>query len=204
MIPGPEHGGPRVGGRRARYGVAMRAVRALAATPVLAACAGDPTVPLAEPPALPGRTSEPASPIEEAIDGGPAARAVRRIARTIQRRYGLVEIWRADAHRRGRLVVYAVRMRLDERSDHPDLKDWSAHVRQAARDQREAAVTMAKETVARLPAVRLVSIYQDELLQPFWSRRQIREMDEPRRYRTFEAWQRLVLSAAILPGRPGP
>jgi hypothetical protein len=182
----------------------MRAVRALAAALVLAACASDRTLPIVEPPALPGGTPEPAGPVEETFDGGPAAREVRRIARVIQKRYGLVEIWRAYSHRRGRLVVYAVRMRLDERSAHPDLDDWSAHVRRAARDQREAAVTMAKETVARLPAVRLVSIYQDELLQPFWTRRQIREMDEPRRYRRFQAWQRLVLSAAILPGRPGP
>jgi hypothetical protein len=191
-------------GMAARYRRAMRAVRALAAALVLAACGSDPTLPFGEPPALPGATPEPASPVDEALRGGPAARQVRRIAGMIQKRYGLVEIWRADAHRRGRLVVYAVRMRLDERSDHPDLDDWSAHVRRAARDQREAAVTMAKETVVRLPTVRLVSIYQDELLQPFWSRRQIRGMDEPRRYRTFEAWQRLVLSAAILPGRPGP
>jgi hypothetical protein len=182
----------------------MRAVQALAAALIVTACGSDPTLPIVEPPVLPGGTSEPSSPVGEALDGGPASRQVGRIARMIQKRYGLVEVWRADADRRGRLVVYAVRMRLDQRSDHPDIDDWSAHVRRAARDQREAAVTMAKETVARLPAVRLVSIYQDELLQPFWTRRQIRDMDEPRRYRTFVAWQRLVLSAAILPGRPGP
>jgi hypothetical protein len=46
-------------------------------------------------------------------------------------------------------------------------------------------------------------VYQDELLQPFWSRRQIEAMGPPARYRSFTAWEQLVLSAAVLPGRPG-
>jgi hypothetical protein len=135
---------------------------------------------------------------------GPGASTVRRIAREIESGYPLVMVWRADSQQRGRVVVYAVRFRLDDRSAHPEFDDWNAHVRRAARSQREAAVTMLKRTVEELPRVRLVSVYQDELLQPYWSRPQIEAMAEPTAYRTFDAWRELVLSAALLPGRQGP
>jgi hypothetical protein len=180
----------------------MRGAVALLAATILAGCSSEPTV------TVPGEPAEVAGlgslgPVPEAVPAGPAARAVRRIAREIQARYHLIEVWEARAEARGRLVVYAARFELEPRSAHPEFDDWNAHVRKAARDQREAAVAMLKATVDRLRSVRYVSVYQDELLQPFWSRRQIERMAEPRRYRTFPAWQKLVLSAARLPGRPG-
>jgi hypothetical protein len=135
---------------------------------------------------------------------GRGASMVRRIAREIEAEYPLVMVWKAETQQRGRVVVYAVRFRLDDRSDHPEFDDWNAHVRRAARSQREAAVTMLKRTVEELPRVRLVSVYQDELLQPYWSRPQIHAMADPLAYRTFDAWRELVLSAAVLPGRQGP
>jgi hypothetical protein len=141
--------------------------------------------------------------VSEGGTAGSAATAAARIAEEVAGAFSLVEVWRADALDGGRVVIYAVRFRLDERSDHPGLEEWNAHVRRAARDQRQAAVTMLKRTVDRLPRARLVSVYQDQLLQPFWTRRQIEAMDDPIRYRRFETWQTLVLSAAILPGRPG-
>jgi hypothetical protein len=134
---------------------------------------------------------------------GLLARTVLGIADRIETDYPLVQVWRADPDRKGRLIVYAVRFRLDDRSEHPGFGAWNAHVRRAARDQREAVVTMLKRTVARLDRVRVVSVYQDQGLQPFWRRPQIEAMNEPRSYRRFEAWQDLVLSAAVLPGRPG-
>jgi hypothetical protein len=140
---------------------------------------------------------------EDTDPAAPSARTVLGIADRIETDYPVVQVWRADADRQGRLIVYAVRFRLDDRSDHPRFEDWNAHVRRAARDQREAVVAMLKRTVARLRRVRLVSVYQDEGLQPFWNRPQIEALDDPRRYRRFEAWQDLVLSAAVLPGRPG-
>jgi hypothetical protein len=184
----------------------MWAAGALAAlTLTLAACTADraPTLPADSSPAALQTPAAPETPATPAEPFGPSAGTVRRIARRVEAAYPLVEVWRAEAGDRGRLIVYAVRFRLDERSEHPDFEDWNAHVRRAARDQREAAVTMLKRTVATLPRVRLVSVYQDRLLQPFWSRSQIEAMDDPMRYRAFQAWQALVLSAAVLPGRPG-
>jgi hypothetical protein len=180
----------------------MRGAAAILAAAILVGCSSDPTVIVRG-----GSSDIPAlgdlGPVEAAVAGGPAARAVRRVAREIEARYPLIEVWDARAEDRGRLVVYAARFELEARSAHPEFDDWNAHVREAARDQREAAVAMLKATVDRLRSVRFVSVYQDEGLQPFWSRRQIERMAEPRRYRTFPAWQELVLSAARLPGRPG-
>jgi hypothetical protein len=179
----------------------MRAAAALAAvTLTLAACTADRArTPLPVPPA-PALETPDDVPVQPS---GPATSAAVRIARRVEATYPLVEVWRAEARQRGRVIVYSVRFRLDDRSEHPDFEDWNAHVRRAARDQREAAVTMLKRTVARLPRVQLVTVYQDTLLQPFWSRPQIEAMDDPMRYRSFQAWQALVLSAAVLPGRQG-
>lgn len=195
-----------------RYRGAVRAAAALVLVTALSSCGedGPATVGLRSkaPPAVagaPGAPGSPPAPRDDIVverEPGPAGAAAERIAAEIEQQFELVEVWRADA-RRGRVVIYGVRFRLDERSDHPELEQWSAHVRRAARDQRQAAVTMLKQTVASLPQIRLVSVYQDQFLQPFWSRRQIRAMDDPPRYRSFQAWQDLVLSAAILPGRPG-
>jgi hypothetical protein len=173
----------------------------------LAACAPEPTLPVGPGPNLPApietpTETPPAVPDDDPDVFGPSAGTVRRIARDVESRY-LVEVWRAEIHDAGRLVVYAVRLGLDDRSQHPDFADWNAHVRRAARDQRSAAVSMLRWTIMALPRVRLVSVYQDELLQPFWSRRQIEAMGRPARYRSFNAWEQLVLSAAVLPGRPG-
>lgn len=180
----------------------MRTAASLLAAAILLGCSSDPTVTVRG-----GPSDVPAlgdlGPIEAAVPAGPNAQAVRRVAREIEARYPLIEVWEARAEEQGRLVVYAARFELEPRSAHPDFDDWSAHVRHAARDQREAAVAMLKATVDRLRSVRFVSVYQDEGLQPFWSRRQIERMAEPQRYRTFPAWQDLVLSAARLPGRPG-
>ena len=98
------------------------------------------------------------------------------------------------------MVSYAVRMRLDPRREHPEFEDWNAHVRRAVRDQRQAAVEMLKLTVRFIGRASLVSVFQDDFLQPHWTRRQILAMDDPVSYRRFEAWQDLVLSAAALPG----
>jgi hypothetical protein len=186
---------------------------ALAGLVLLTGCSDDPTGRVGlrseAPPAVAGAPGGPASPpmmdeeVSEGGTAGSAATAAARIAEEVAGAFSLVEVWRADALDGGRVVIYAVRFRLDERSDHPGLEEWNAHVRRAARDQRQAAVTMLKRTVDRLPRARLVSVYQDQLLQPFWTRRQIEAMDDPIRYRRFETWQTLVLSAAILPGRPG-
>lgn len=138
----------------------------------------------------------------EPIPSDPASTAARAVAGYIQRRYALVEVWDVSAQDRGEVVAYAVRMRLDPRSQHPEPADWAAHVRRAARDQREAAVEMLKLTVRFIDRARLVSVFQDDFLQPQWSRRQINRMDDPRTYRSFEAWQDLVLSAAVLSGAP--
>jgi hypothetical protein len=178
----------------------MRAAGAVVGLTVsLVACTPDATrLPVSAPAEVAPQTPE-ASPER----GGPAAGRASRIARDIESTYPLVQVWRAEAREGGRLIIYAVRFRLDDRSEHPDFDDWNAHVRRAAQDQREAAVAMLKRTVEEIPRVRLVSVYQDELLQPFWSRPQIRAMADPMAYREFEAWQDLVLSAAVLPGRPG-
>jgi hypothetical protein len=181
---------------------AVGAVAALALT--LAACVGDRTPPSDPDPAALETPSDPTVTPPAPERPGPSAASALRIARRVEAAYPLVEVWRAEADEGGRLIVYAVRFRLDERSEHPEFEDWNAHVRRAARDQREAVVTMLKRTVEALPRVRLVSVYQDLGLQPFWSRTQIEAMDDPMRYRTFPAWQALVLSAAVLPGRPGP
>jgi hypothetical protein len=186
----------------------MRSVLGLAMAVGLAACTPERSLPVGPGPDLPApiqtpTEAPPAAPDDEDPDSlGPAARIVRRIARDVECRY-LVEVWRAEIQAAGRLVVYAVRLGLDDRSLHPEFADWNAHVRRAARDQRAAAVTMLRSTIMALPRVQLVSVYQDELLQPFWSRRQIEAMERPARYRTFTAWEQLVLSAAVLPGRPG-
>jgi hypothetical protein len=168
----------------------------------VAGCAPDPPAPVL-PVAPAPRLEDVGEPqVEEAPTDGPTARTVQGIAQRIESDYPLVQVWKAEPHERGRLIIYAVRFRLDDRSEHPEFEDWNAHIRRAARDQREAVVTMLKRTVFRLRRVRLVSVYQDEILQPFWSRPQIEAMAEPRSYRRFEAWQDLVLSAAVLPGRP--
>lgn len=185
----------------------MRTVLRLAMLVGLAACTPERSVPVAPGPDLPPPIETPTEPPPAAPDDdpdafGPGAGIVRRIARDVESRY-LVEVWRTEIQDAGRLVVYAVRLGLDERSQHPDFGDWNAHVRRAARDQRAAAVSMLRSTIMALPRVRLVSVYQDELLQPFWSRRQVEAMERPARYRSFTAWEQLVLSAAVLPGRPG-
>ena len=136
----------------------------------------------------------------EAIPSDPASTTAWAIADIIQRKYDLMQVWNVSAVDRGEMVTYAVRLRLDPRSQHPDAADWEAHVRRAARDQRQAAVEMLKLTVGLIPRARLVSVFQDDFLQPRWSRRQIRGMDDPETYRSFEAWQDLVLSAAVPPG----
>lgn len=130
----------------------------------------------------------------------PASRTARAIAHYIQRTYVLVEVWNVSTIEGGDVVSYAVRMRLDPRREHPEFEDWHAHVRRAVRDQRQAAVEMLKLTVRFIGRARLVSVFQDDFLQPHWTRRQILAMDDPVSYRRFEAWQDLVLSAAALPG----
>jgi hypothetical protein len=136
----------------------------------------------------------------EALPSDPASRTARAIADLIQRKYALVQVWDVSAEDGGEVVAYAVRLRLDPRSLHPDPDDWQAHVSRAARDQRQAAVEILKLTVRLIHTARLVSVFQDDFLQPRWTRRQIRQMDDPAAYRSFEAWQDLVLSAAVLPG----
>jgi hypothetical protein len=184
----------------------MRSIGALTAlTLALIGCTAERVqtlLPEGSPPPVEGPESL-QTPDESGDPTGPTATKVGRIARHVEAEYPLVEVWQAESQERGRVVVYAVRFRLDDRSEHPEFEEWNAHVRRAARDQREAAVTMLKRTVAELRRVRLVSVYQDQLLQPYWSRPQIEAMDEPMRYRRFEVWQDLVLSAAFLPGRPG-
>ena len=184
----------------------MRTVLGLAMLVGLAACAPERSLPVGPGPDLPAPietpTEAPPTAPDDSDSFGPGAGVVRRIARDVESRY-LVEVWRAEIQDLGRLVVYAVRLGLDDRSQHPDFADWNAHVRLAARNQRAAAVSMLRSTIMALPRVQLVSVYQDELLQPFWSRRQIEAMGRPARYRSFTAWEQLVLSAAVLPGRPG-
>jgi hypothetical protein len=160
---------------------------------LLAACTGSP----------PAAPSIRADATIDVMPSDPASRRARAIAEFIQRKYALVEVWNVSSVDGGEVIAYAVRMRLDRRSDHPDFEDWQAHVSGAARDQRQAAVEMLQITVLHLPQARLVSVFQDDFLQPHWTRRQIRQMDEPRAYRTFEAWRDLVLSAAVLPGVAG-
>jgi hypothetical protein len=131
------------------------------------------------------------------LRGGGGSRATS-IARFIERKYDLVEVWGINSQKD--VVSYAVRMRLDPRSDHPEFEDWQSHVSQAVRDQRQASVEMLKLTVRRIRRAGLVSVFQDDFLQPHWSREQILAMERPQAYRDFEAWQDLVLSAAFLPG----
>jgi hypothetical protein len=185
----------------------MRTVLRLAMLVGLAACTPERSLPVGPGPDLPAPietlTEAPPTAPDDPDSLRPGAGIVRRIARDVESRY-LVEVWRAEIHDAGRLVVFAVRLGLDDRSQHPDFADWNAHVRRAARDQRAAAVSMLRSTIMALPRVQLVSVYQDELIQPFWSRRQIEAMERPARYRSFTAWEQLVLSAAVLPGRPGP
>jgi hypothetical protein len=124
----------------------------------------------------------------------------RELARHIERKYLRVQVWKASVSQGGRVIAYAVRMRLDDRSEHPEFEDWNAHVRRTVRDQRQAAVELLKLTIRHVPEVELVSIFQDEFLQPFWSRAQIVAMDDPASYRLFEAWQDLVTSAEVIGG----
>jgi hypothetical protein len=167
-----------------------RSGRVAAMALLLAACSDSP------PPAPPAAPPV----IADVRPSDPAARAAQAIADSIQRKYALVEVWNVSAVDGGDVVAYAVRMRLDRRSDHPDFEDWHAHVRLAARDQRQAAVEMLQLTVRLIDRAKLVSVFQDDFLQPHWSREQILAMEEPARYRRFEAWRDLVLSAAALPG----
>jgi hypothetical protein len=124
----------------------------------------------------------------------------RGLARHIERKYSRVEVWRSSVTDGGRVIAYAVRMRLDDRSQHPEFEDWNAHVRRTVRDQRQAAVELLKLTIRWVPEVDLVSIFQDEFLQPFWTRAQIVAMSEPSAYRLFEAWEDLVTSAEVIGG----
>ncbi|HEV3474459.1 MAG TPA: hypothetical protein VG602_03745 [Actinomycetota bacterium] len=176
---------------------AVRLAATAAVTLALIACSRSPVMlpvgELAEPGARTPITQE-SQPSPE-VDGPPRAAS---IARFIERKYELVDVW--GLHASGGVISYALRMRLDARSDHPDFDDWQAHVSQAVRDQRQASVEMLKLTVERIRRAGLVSVFQDEFLQPHWSRRQILDMDHPQTYRDFEAWQDLVLSAAYLPG----
>ncbi len=151
--------------------------------------------------AQPPRSEPSIRPTIDIRPNDPAGATARAIAAYIQRKYALVEVWRASAEDEGEVVAYAVRMRLDPRREHPVFEDWQAHVIRAARDQRQAAVEMLKLTVRFLPQANLVSVFQDDFLRPHWTRRQILAMDDPAAYRRFEAWQDLVLSAA-LPGAP--
>lgn len=181
----------------------MNAARlaALMATVTLAltACSAPPTkLPIGQL-VDPGETGSTESDVGSAtfLRGSRGSRATG-IARFIQRKYDLVEVWSVNSEED--VVSYAVRMRLDPRSDHPDFEDWQAHVSQAVRDQRQASVEMLKLTVRRVRRAGLVSVFQDDFLQPHWSREQILAMGRPQAYRDFEAWQDLVLSAAFLPG----
>ncbi|MGH2662014.1 MAG: hypothetical protein ACRDH8_04265 [Actinomycetota bacterium] len=139
----------------------------------------------------------PDAPVHISPSDPPRARA-RELASFIERTYVRVQVW--GVHVGEDIVSYAVRMRLDPRSEHPDFEDWFAHVRSAARDQRQATVHLLKLTVRQVPEARLVSVFQDTFLQPLWSRRQIVAMDEPASYREFEPFQDLVTSAEILSG----
>jgi hypothetical protein len=130
----------------------------------------------------------------------PISVQVRDLARHIERKYSRVEVWQASASGDGTVIAYAVRMRLDDRSEHPRFEDWNAHVRRTVRDQRQAAVELLKLTIHFVPEVDLVSIFQDDFLQPFWTRAQIVAMDDPSAYRIFEAWQDLILSAEVIGG----
>lgn len=157
---------------------------------LLAACSGAPQV---------ESSIHPQPPIEIAPSDS-AGRAARTIAGYIHRKYALVEVGPVSALDGGDVVAYAARMRLDRRSEHPEFEDWQAHVSRAARDHRQASVEMLKLTVRFIPRARFVSVFQDDFLQPHWSREQILAMDDPARYRRFEAWQDLVLSAEALLG----
>ena len=130
----------------------------------------------------------------------PVSVQARDLARHIERKYARVEVWQASVSDDSTVIAYAVRMRLDDRSEHPRFEDWNAHVRRTVRDQRQAAVELLKLTIRFVPEVDLVSIFQDEFLQPFWTRAQIVAMDDPSAYRIFEAWQDLILSAEVIGG----
>jgi hypothetical protein len=175
--------------------LAARATVALALT----ACSRSPVMlPIGEL-VQPGEQPPVTQPLPSKIDTGQHPRAAS-IVRFIESKYDLVDVW--GVHSQDDVVAYAVRMRLDPRSEHPDFEDWQAHVSEAVRDQRQASVEMLKLTVSRIRRAGLVSVFQDEFLQPHWSREQIQEMARPQSYRDFDAWQDLVLSAAYLPGFP--
>jgi hypothetical protein len=170
--------------------------RLLAAALLLAACSGEPQMAIRESTILEDVL------IDAPREATPSVTA-RELAQHIEEKYALVQVWRASAADQGDVVAYAVRFRLDPRSEHPRFEDWNAHVRRAARDRREAEVELLKLTIRFIPQARLVSVYQDDFLQPHWTRQQIVAMDEPASYRSFEAWQDLVLSAEVLLGTAG-
>jgi hypothetical protein len=170
-----------------------------AATLALTACSAPPTkLPIGQL-VHPGQAGSSESDVESntSLRGDQGSRAAG-VAQFIEGKYDLVEVWGINSQ--GDVVSYAVRMRLDPRSDHPDFEDWQGHVSQAVRDQRQASVEMLKLTVHRIRRAGLVSVFQDDFLQPHWSREQILAMGRPQAYRDFEAWQELVLSAEYLPG----
>ena len=178
----------------------LAAVTAAVALALTACSAPRPPLPIGRL-VQPGEDAPPSGPTEPRAGGSDQKPSrASSIARFIEGKYELVEVWGINSQ--DDVVAYAVRMNLDPRSDHPDFDDWQAHVSQAVRDQRQASVEMLKLTVERIRRAGLISVFQDEFLQPHWSRAQILDMGRPGAYRDFEAWQDLVLSAAYLPGFP--
>lgn len=124
-------------------------------------------------------------------------RRAREVARYIEDRWPRVQISRPSADPKGVVVSYAILADYDGSIDDPDA--YAAHVRRLTGDLRQASVELLQMTVKNFPNLRYASVWEDVILQAFWSKDQILELGPASSYRDFHTFHRLLASAEIPP-----
>ncbi len=122
---------------------------------------------------------------------------VTKIAGYIQARWPRILLARANADGPGTVVDYQILAQYDGSIRDPDA--YEQHVIALSGNLHQASVELLKLSVQYLPALRYASVWEDSFLRPFWSRQQIQQMRSAASYRAFDAYERLVVGAAVSP-----
>jgi len=186
--------------------MARRIVLLAALVVVAGACSGTP--PPIHPPrsSVSGRPSpvRPLTVIREPVptptptigaDDPPIERA-SKLGRYIEARWPRVHL-RPDADALGTIAAFGITIDYDRYGG--DEGAWERSVQMVSGDLREASVELLHLSVRYFPNLKYATVWDDQRLIFFWSKRQIREMGPAWTYRDFESYQALTRIAEFQP-----
>lgn len=146
--------------------------------------------------ALGNRASASASTPVELEGDSPATQLASAITQVRQRYPGVViDVEGASAA----LVRFRVTFSIPEDID-PASDEYNEQISRRAGDSREATLLLFQTIATQVGSVQRFSAFDDLMLVPTWSRKQILDSQEPHEYRDFDTYSRFVTSADTLSG----